>query len=780
MNNQRRNLFFVYSKAVFLTALLALACVFHSSNASGTPPPGYYEVWGDEFNGNGLDLTKWYYYNQVSQQAVDTLSAITVTNGYLTINTYTTNGINYTGIIGSNFRSFEGYYEASISFVDTNSTWSAFWLQSPTVGEFIGDPSASGAEIDVAEHRYVDGTDDAVIWDSVQETLHWDGYGGQEQTVNAGQQGSGLNVGFHTYSLLWTPTNYEYGIDGTIDLSTNTGHSDRTEVVMLSVQSQTPSWAGSQPGGGFGPLGVSPVQTTVDYVRYYAPPQMLFWTGAESSDWTDTNNWFDGIAISTTNDVVFSELSGNNFNMPLTQPAMVNSLNFQETPAIDISGSSLTIGSGGINMLSALNSSTIDSPVIVPVNQAWKTGPGTQLTFNNQINGPGTVTIAGRGTVAITATNSAAINLTNGLLSISGEDDGAVTMTGGTLAGTGLFTGPFQVNGGNVNVNLGQTMIISNSMSLQGNGTLNFTVDAANNSSGNISGVSSLSYGGILVLNNIAGTFSATNSFKLFNAGSYVGTFGSYVPATPGYDLAWDLSALYSGILRIKAVVPVATTNVVESRSGNSTTGANNPAFSYTGFSSTISATFSTAPGCTATSSRFSNTAQPTTAFSVTPTLLVGPTYSVDVTWGRNTGTSMEANNLIIAPSATGVSATTFPATTAAFSSGPGNTTNSVWKNIGTITPTTTSPTVTFTYVSGMGTGRFYATAVRFTSVLPAPGTMAAGMIGTNLVINWSGNFTLQSATNVAGPYVDLPGPVIIGPYTNAMTGGQQYFRLHN
>jgi len=140
----------------------------------------------------------------------------------------------------------------------------------------------------------------------------------------------------------------------------------------------------------------------------------------------------------------------------------------------------------------------------------------------------------------------------------------------------------------------------------------------------------------------------------------------------------------------------------------------------------------------------------------------------------------MEANNMIIAPSASGVSATTFPATTAAFSSGPGNTTNSVWENIGTITPNTTSPTVTFTYVSGMGSGRFYADAVRFTSLLPAPGTMAAGMAGTNMVINWSGSFTLQSSTNVAGPYTDVPGPVIAGPYTNALTGGQQFFRLRN
>ena len=36
----------------------------------------------------------------------------------------------------------------------------------------------------------------------------------------------------------------------------------------------------------------------------------------------------------------------------------------------------------------------------------------------------------------------------------------------------------------------------------------------------------------------------------------------------------------------------------------------------------------------------------------------------------------------------------------------------------------------------------------------------------------------LQGATNVLGPYTNLPGPVLTGPYTNSITGNQQYFRL--
>ena len=248
---------------------------FFSPKASATPPPGYYLVWSDEFNGTGLDLSKWCHFNQISQNAVDTLDTITETNGLLTINTYTTNGVNYSGIIGSNFRPYYGYYESSISFCDSNATWFAFWLQSPNEGQHIGDPSSSGAEIDMAEHRYVD-VNMNIVDDSVQETLHWDGYANNEQTVNPGQEGSGLALAFILIAYCGRPADYEYGIDGATFLNTTAGHSDRTEVIQYSAQVQSPSWAGIIPSGGYGPLGASAVKTMVDYFRYYAPPWMIF------------------------------------------------------------------------------------------------------------------------------------------------------------------------------------------------------------------------------------------------------------------------------------------------------------------------------------------------------------------------------------------------------------------------------------------------------------------------------------------------------------------------
>lgn len=54
--------------------------------------------------------------------------------------------------------------------------------------------------------------------------------------------------------------------------------------------------------------------------------------------------------------------------------------------------------------------------------------------------------------------------------------------------------------------------------------------------------------------------------------------------------------------------------------------------------------------------------------------------------------------------------------------------------------------------------------------------SLTEALSGTNLVLNWPGTFVLQAATNLPGPYVDVPGS---SPYTNS-TGQfpRRFFRL--
>jgi len=305
-------------------------------------------------------------------------------------------------------------------------------------------------------------------------------------------------------------------------------------------------------------------------------------------------------------------------------------------------------------------------------------------------------------------------------------------------------------------------------------------VNASTGAADEIAGMTQFTCGGALVLNNQAGSFSATNTFKLFDASTYAGAFNSISPAVPGTGLDWNTATLATdGTLRIVNVVIPTTTNVVESRSGNSTSGSDNPAFSFTGFSSTISANKSSAAGCSSPgSSRFSNTASTSTSFSVTPSLLAGTTYSVSVSWGYISSPYGEAPSIVVRPAATGVSNSAFPASTTVFSSGSGDATNNTWETVGNITPNVNNPVITFTYVSGLSSGRWYADAVRFISQPPRPGAMTASQIGGAIILNWPGNFILQSATNVSGPYTDVLGPVVTGPYTNTMGSTQQFFRL--
>ncbi|HSU54888.1 MAG TPA: hypothetical protein VLT36_12590, partial [Candidatus Dormibacteraeota bacterium] len=52
-------------------------------------------------------------------------------------------------------------------------------------------------------------------------------------------------------------------------------------------------------------------------------------------------------------------------------------------------------------------------------------------------------------------------------------------------------------------------------------------------------------------------------------------------------------------------------------------------------------------------------------------------------------------------------------------------------------------------------------------TVTPAPGAV---------ILNWSGSFFLQSATNVTGPYSDVINAT--APYTNSTSAARLFFRL--
>ena len=250
---------------------MALAAAIGAMWQPGAPPPkpdapirGYALVWSDEFDGERLDETKWAHRGLGPRRdGVNVREAVALDGeGHLLITTsrHEEGGrIEYrTGMISTRGR-FErtyGYFEARMKLQKEVGHWSAFWLQTPTMGEHIGDPGRAGAEIDVIEclsdprHR-----------EKALHTIHWDGYGEDHKSAHGEDRVAGLHEGWHTFGLLWTADEYVFYVDGKETWRTREGVSRRDEFIILSVE--VGDWAGDIAEASL------PDSVAFDYVRVF-------------------------------------------------------------------------------------------------------------------------------------------------------------------------------------------------------------------------------------------------------------------------------------------------------------------------------------------------------------------------------------------------------------------------------------------------------------------------------------------------------------------------------
>ena len=482
--------------ALVLAALLAVV-----ASAIATPPAGYYQVWGDEFDGTSLDMSKWDYWLLGSRRdAVNVTNAVSVSGGYLTITTYTSNNVHYTSMVATDgkFRPRYGYWESSLEWANTNGMWSAFWFQSPTMGTYLFDPVVSGSEIDDSEHRYVDGSTNNIA-NQVQVNVHWNGYGSAAQSSGSGNVGSGLAGGFHTYGFLWTPSAYTFSIDGSTVYnggSSPVSHSTEWAILSSEVDDTSTTWAGYIPPAGYGSLATSTAKLTVDYVRYYAPTSMIFWTGASSSDLTASANYVSNMPPVSTSAVTFSMLSGNNLSPTPSSNLSIGGLAFLwMNNGLSLGGgNTITLGTGGIDMVAANHSVTINCPLNIGAAQTWSIGPnspGNTLTVNGSVSGSATLTKSSYGTVILNGANtfSGTLNVdtssttssdgvvrlasanagTNiSAIAIRNNNSGSSTLQ---LASGATSAAPITLNGRNTNVVAIENLSGNNSLS--GNLTIN-------------------------------------------------------------------------------------------------------------------------------------------------------------------------------------------------------------------------------------------------------------------------------------------------------------------
>jgi hypothetical protein len=101
-------------------------------------------------------------------------------------------------------------------------------------------------------------------------------------------------------------------------------------------------------------------------------------------------------------------------------------------------------------------------------------------------------------------------------------------------------------------------LTITNNLVLQSGSTLVMDLDPFSPTNDAITGLASVTYGGTLDLSHgTTSGFTLTNTFKLFYAHSYSGSFSAINPPTAGGSYGWDTSTLaVDGTLRIMPTKP--------------------------------------------------------------------------------------------------------------------------------------------------------------------------------------------------------------------------------
>ena len=779
--------------------LTLLAGLFISGTVMATPPPGYYLVWDSEFTGSSLDTTKWGYRLLGNERdAYDTANALSFNGSNLVITTYTQGGTNFTCQIYTEkkFESKFGYWESDIEWGDSNGTWSAFWMlppsQSYSASKYIdlNEPQISGSEIDICEHRYVDGSGDYIA-PQIQVNLHYY-QGSTSEKSDPGSplspSGGGLQTGFHTYGFLWTANSYSFLIDNSQVYTAPTSpvsHSCEFALLDTAVDDTSTTWAGYIPSGGYGSQSTSPTQMKIAYVRFYAPTNVLFWTGANSANWNDSGSWYNGLLPATNSDLTFSYLSTANRSMSVSQNYSVDGLIFLTSGGtFTVGGSStLTLGAGGVDMTGSAENVTLTAPIVIGANQTWGVGvtrtnsAGLTLTVSSSLSGSATLTKSCYGTMVLNGANtfSGTLNIDTGT---SSNNDGvvlianpaAVTSLSGIAinnTGTGVST-----------LQLSNSVAIPPNLSLAGRST---NVVAVENTSGNnaLSGGLTLTGGGqnYLVQSDantlsIGGTISAGSSaassplLTLQGAGN----FSVSASIQNGHASALSILNKSSGMMTLSGVD------------------------TYTGSTTNTSGTLFVNGSLTGTLIIIGGTLSGTGAIAGNATIQSGCEISPGSAVSGSIGRLSFGSNLTLASGSTtymeiNAASQTNDQLVISGALNRGGTLNIVniagtlaagqsFKLFSTGSYAGSFSTITLPALNAgleWNTNNLTSGVLSVIGVSPAE-TMSVTNSGNGQAqLNWAYG-TLQSATNVTGPYTDIAN--VSSPYNILFTTGQQFFRI--
>jgi autotransporter-associated beta strand protein len=240
--------------------------------------------------------------------------------------------------------------------------------------------------------------------------------------------------------------------------------------------------------------------------------------------------------------------------------------------------SKIVVLKDGARVDSTSANNTFGGPFILQGSNAFII-TAASLTLTNVISGPGALykqggstlvlrgantysggTVVSAGTLVLTNLGSIAgsSNVTiaaGATLNVQARSDGTLTLASGqTLAGNGTVLGSVTVAPGaqlSPGASIG-ALTITNVALLRG--TTVMELNKATGTNDVLRGAATISYGGTLRLVNLGSPVVAGDSFKLFYATAYSGTFTNISPAIPALNLAWNTNTLaIDGTLRISS-----------------------------------------------------------------------------------------------------------------------------------------------------------------------------------------------------------------------------------
>lgn len=263
---------------------------------------------------------------------------------------------------------------------------------------------------------------------------------------------------------------------------------------------------------------------------------------------------------------------------PLSKPLVLNGSGTTNT----LSGAN---GTSGQNILAG--PITLNGSVWVYVGSNSSTA-NANLTFsNNTLSGSGTFTKVGPGTNYMNgvANYSGITTVSNGVLSLNGTSPtnniyayGDGSTVAGILSGTDIVSGPVTIGDyGTLNPGNGiGTITITNGLTLTANSTNLFEInrDATPNSD-LVHGLSVLNANGNLTITNLGVSPQYGDVFRLYDAGSYAGAFGTINLPALTFPLLWNTNVLVNGTLSV-GIDPSGNLKWTGATSGNWDTSTQN------------------------------------------------------------------------------------------------------------------------------------------------------------------------------------------------------------